>query len=86
MRTPLATERKFEGRRAQARVEAQAVEAFVGGLLGETLHEMRVRSIALATVGVLHSASLAIHTIGRGLAAARGTSAKPRNQAGWTGC
>jgi hypothetical protein len=76
MTTQLATGTRFEGRRAQARVEAQTVERFVDGLLGETLHEMRVKSLALATVGVLHSASLAIHMIGRGLAAARGTSAK----------
>jgi hypothetical protein len=76
MTTQLATETRFEGRRAQARVDAQTVEAFVDGVLGETLHELRVKSLALATVGVLHSASLAIHMIGRGLAAARGTSAK----------
>jgi hypothetical protein len=76
MTTQLAAETRFEGRRAQARVEAQTVETFVDGVLGETLHELRVKSLALATVGVLHSASLAIHMIGRGLAAARGTSAK----------
>jgi hypothetical protein len=76
MTTQLAAEPRFEGRRAQARVEAQTVETFVDGVLGETLHELRVKSLALATVGVLHSASLAIHMIGRGLAAARGTSAK----------
>jgi Transposase DDE domain len=76
MTTQLATGTRFDGRRAQARVEAQTVETFVDGVLGETLHEMRVKSLALATVGVLHSASLAIHMIGRGLAAARGTSAK----------
>ena len=76
MTTQLAPGTRFEGRRAQARVEAQTVETFVDGLVGETLHERRVKSLALATVGVLHSASLAIHMIGRGLAAARGTSAK----------
>ena len=76
MTTQLAAETRFEGRRAQARVEAQTVETFVDGVLGEMLHELRVKSLALATVGVLHSASLAIHMIGRGLAAARGTSAK----------
>jgi hypothetical protein len=72
----MQTETKFEQRRAQVRVATRTVDAFVEGLFGETLHERRVKSLTLATVGVLHSASLAIHRIGRGLAAARGTDAK----------
>src|SRR6185312_14914699 len=72
----MTVETKFERRRAQVRVGTRTVDAFTDGLFGETLHELRTRSLALATVGVLHSASLSIHMIGRGLAAARGMSAK----------
>jgi hypothetical protein len=44
-------------------------------LLGE-LHLKRIASLADATTGVLHSASLAIHAIGRGLALAKGLEVK----------
>ncbi len=40
------------------------------------LHAKRVLSLANATVGVLTSASLAIHAVGRGLAQAMGTLTK----------
>jgi hypothetical protein len=76
MTTQLATETKFERRRAQVRVAPRTVERFVSELFGESLHVKRVESVALGTVGVLHAASLAIHTIGRGLAAARGKNGK----------
>jgi hypothetical protein len=45
-------------------------------LLAEDLHAKRVLSIALAVSGLLHAASLAIHAIGRGLAAVAGRDAK----------
>ena len=48
----------------------------MGGLLGEDMHAKRVLSIALAVTGVLQAANLAIHAIGRGMAAARGGDPK----------
>jgi hypothetical protein len=63
-------------RRAKVRVAPGTVAHFTQELLGDTLHERRVDSIALAVTGVLHAANLAIHAIGRGLAASRGMDAK----------
>jgi hypothetical protein len=63
-------------RRNRARVAPKSVQRFTEGLLGEELHAKRVLSIALAVTGVLQAANLAIHAIGRGLAAARGRDAK----------
>ncbi|MFO0672649.1 MAG: hypothetical protein U0235_24060 [Polyangiaceae bacterium] len=42
--------------------------AFVHELLGEDVHATRVLSLANGVVGVMHSAALGIHAIGRGLA------------------
>ncbi|MCP3997640.1 MAG: IS4 family transposase [bacterium] len=44
---------------------------FVEELFGDDLHAKRVLSLAHGTLGVLHGTSLAIHAVGRGLAAAR---------------
>ena len=63
-------------RRSRARVAPKSVERFVDGLLGEELHAKRVLSVALAVTGVLQAANLAIHAIGRGMAAARGRDPK----------
>lgn len=52
------------------------IHRFLQGLFGEDVHAKRVYSLANATVGVMASASLAIHTIGQGLAQARGRLAK----------
>jgi hypothetical protein len=49
----------------------------LGGLLEQDLHTKRVNSLCDATLGVLHSGSLAICAIGQGLAAAR--SLKPKH-------
>ncbi|MBV8456626.1 MAG: hypothetical protein JO122_08430 [Acetobacteraceae bacterium] len=48
----------------------------LGGLLEQDLHAKRVNSLCDATLGVLHSGSLAICAIGQGLAAARGLKPK----------
>src|ERR1700685_129985 len=45
---------------------------FLSGLFGEDVHAKRVSSLANATLGVVSSASLAVNTIGQGLALARG--------------
>src|SRR5262245_3071984 len=65
-----------ERRRAKVRVAPKNVEQFVDELFGESMHSRRVDSMALATMGVVHAASLAIHAIGRGLAAATGRDPK----------
>ena len=46
---------------------------FITTLYEGDLHAKRVLSLANATLGVLTSASLAIHAVGRGLAQALGT-------------
>ncbi len=47
------------------------VHRFLAGLFEGDLHAKRVLSLANATLGVLKTASLAVHTIGQGLALAR---------------
>jgi len=49
---------------------------FIGTLFGGDLHAKRVLSLANGTLGVLTSASLAVHAIGQGLAHAQGTLSK----------
>ncbi len=49
---------------------------FIGTLFEEDLHAKRVLSLANGTLGVLTSASLAVHAIGQGLAHAQGTLSK----------
>ena len=52
------------------------VHAFLQSFLDEDIHAKRVYSLANATLGVMASASLAVHAIGQGLAHARGTLTK----------
>ena len=49
---------------------------FINTMYEGDLHAKRVLSLANATLGVLTSASLAIHAVGRGLAQAMGTLTK----------
>ena len=49
---------------------------FITTLYEGDVHAKRVLSLANATLGVLASASLAIHAVGRGLAQAMGTLTK----------
>jgi len=48
------------------------VDRFLAGLFERDLHAKRVLSLANATLGVIETASLAVHAIGHGLALARG--------------
>src|SRR3954465_13623336 len=48
----------------------------LGGAPGPDVHAKRIDSLCDATLGVLHSGSLAVAAIGHGLAAARGTLTK----------
>ena len=59
------------------RFSYKGIHQVLGGLLGEDLHAKRVSSLCDATLGVLHSGSLAICALGQGLAAAR--SLKPKH-------
>src|SRR3974390_319797 len=45
---------------------------FLSALFSEDVHAKRIYSLANATLGVISSASLAVNTIGQGLALARG--------------
>jgi hypothetical protein len=54
----------------------QDVNRFLTGLFDGDLHAKRVLSLANATLGVIRTASLAVHTIGQGLALARGLITK----------
>ena len=52
------------------RFSYQAIHDVLNGLLKQDVHAKRVNSLCDATLGVLHSGSLAVCTIGQGLAAA----------------
>lgn len=52
------------------------IVGFVDSIYDGDLHAKRVLSLSNATLGVLTSASLAVHAIGQGLAQAQGTLAK----------
>jgi hypothetical protein len=54
----------------------QDVNRFLTGLFDGDLHAKRVLSLANATLGVIKTASLAVTTIGQGLALARGLITK----------
>jgi hypothetical protein len=57
-------------------INEKQVHSFVEGVFGEGLHDKRVLSLALATLGVIHAASLSVYAIGQALAQARGTQGK----------
>ena len=52
------------------------IHRFLDGMLGDDMHAKRVQSLANATLGVVRTASLAVQTIGQGLALARGLVTK----------
>jgi hypothetical protein len=54
----------------------QQVRRFLNGLFDGDLHAKRVLSLTNATLGVVRTASLAVNTIGQGLALARGLVTK----------
>ena len=57
-------------------INEKQVLGFLEGLFGEDLHAKRVLSISLATLGVIHGASLSVHAIGQALAVVRGKKGK----------
>ena len=60
----------------QAAVAFNDVHRFMASLFSEDVHAKRVYSLANATLGVIASASLAVHLVGQGLAHARGLLTK----------
>lgn len=52
-------------------IDETKAREFLSALFEEDLHARRVWSLADATLGVVHSASLAVHAIGQGLAVAK---------------
>lgn len=57
-------------------IDEAGIRAFLSSLFAEDLHAKRVLSLAQCTLGVIHAASLAIHSIGIGMAEARGVEPK----------
>ncbi|WP_434299741.1 hypothetical protein [Corallococcus exiguus] len=53
-------------------INEEQVLRFLESLFEEDLHAKRVLSLAHATLGVVHAASLSVHAIGQALAWARG--------------
>ena len=53
-------------------INEQQVRQFLSELFEHDVHAKRILSLANATLGVIHAASLAVHTIGRALAVACG--------------
>lgn len=76
MMTPSLAQSDTPQRRPSPRLKPKSVRRFVDELFGDTIHARRVDSLGDAVSGVLHAASLAIHAIGRGLAAAKGIHPK----------
>lgn len=60
----------------RAHVAPERVQSFVEQVVSEDTHALRVLSLSNGVLGVLHSAALGIHAIGRALAAARGLDVK----------
>ena len=71
-----STETKRPKRRGNARISPQGVFALVERVFQDDLHAKTVLSLSMGVVGVLHAATLGIHAIGRGMAAAAGLNSK----------
>jgi len=54
----------------------ESTHQFLNALFADDVHAKRVYSLANATLGVISSSSLAVNTIGQGLALARGRLTK----------
>src|SRR5690606_26333118 len=63
-------------RRERAQLGPASVFAMMDRVFGDDLHAKTVLSLAMGVVGVLHAASLGIHAIGRGMAAAAALNSK----------
>ncbi len=57
-------------------INEQQVLGFLEALFADDLHAKRVLSLSLATLGVIHAASLSVYAIGQALGMARGKKGK----------
>ena len=62
--------------RPKSALRRNEINEFITRLYDGDLHAKRVLSLANGTLGVLSSASLAVHAVGQGLAQAQGTLSK----------
>ena len=62
--------------RQKESLNAARVASFVASLVGDDMHAKRVLSLADASLGAMHAASLAVSAIGRALAQAKGLRPK----------
>lgn len=69
MAVPFDTSKSLSGPRSH-RLDPASIHQFIDDLIGDDVHAQRVWSLANGVVGVLHAATLAIHSIGEGLAVA----------------
>jgi Transposase DDE domain len=61
---------------ASKQISFDGVQRYLKALFGDCLHAKRILSLAGATLGAIHSASMAVALIGQGLALARGLNTK----------
>jgi hypothetical protein len=61
---------------ASKQISFEGVQRFLNSLFGNCLHAKRILSLAGATLGAIHSASMAVALIGQGLVLARGLNTK----------
>lgn len=61
---------------AKPTINEAGILVFLTSLFAEDLHAKQVLSLSQCTLGVIHAASLAVHTIGIGMAQARGVNPK----------
>ena len=73
---PVVTDLREQAMTANKTIGFEGVHSFLSNLFDGDLHAKRVLSLANATLGVIRSASLAVNTIGQGLALARGLTTK----------
>ena len=57
-------------------IDFKRIHSFLSETFNKTVHSKRISSITNAVLGVITSASLAVHLIGQGLASAKGTVTK----------
>ncbi len=62
--------------RQKKRLNVARVASFIMSVVGDDMHAKRVLSLADASLGVIHAASLAVSAIGQALAQAKGLKAK----------
>ncbi len=56
---------RTQAKLARVGLSSESIQRFLGDVMGEDLHVKTILSLANATLGVLHAASLCIHVIGR---------------------